>query len=135
MVKSITENKRTELIGKEVWFRTSYKDFNTGILQQVEGMGHAMIRVASDEPCLTKNIHVHVNDIFETKEDLIAANYERFRSKVGVYKQDIHTIEDLLKFCYIHTDYAAKSTMREMARELMDIEIDPDTTEIEKQLI
>lgn len=86
MVKSITENQRTELIGKEVWFRTSNNDVNTGILLYPTGMGHAVISVASDKPSHIVTRQVHVNDIFETKENLSAANYERFRSKVGVHK-------------------------------------------------
>ena len=146
MVKSVIANELNKLIGEEVWFRAAWNDVNSGILMCVKGGAHAQIKVTSNgsincggETC------IHANDIFLTKDDLLGANYERYKSKVSAYCSEIKTVEDLVKFSYNHRiaegdecDFEARDVVRKRAKELLGVEIDPVSakmeTDIEKAL-
>lgn len=134
--KSVVQAQLNELLGKEVWFRTSIKDVNSGIMISVKGMGHATIKTESGK------ITVHADNIYLTKEDLLGANYALFNARVDAYCKKICTVEDLVKFCYSHhtskcgecSDYEARVAARKRAVELLGIDIDPEATAREKEL-
>lgn len=135
--KSVVQAQLKELIGKEVWFRTSRDDVNSGIMKCVKGMGHATIQTESGA-----SVTVHADNIYMTKLDLLGANYKFFTAKVDAYCREINSVEDLVRFCYDHhvskckdhTDWEARSAARKRAMELMGIEIDPEAVEFEKDL-
>lgn len=140
MVKSVVKGQLDKLVGKEVWFRSTLNDVNSGIIMCVKGEAHAQIWTTGRKHNITT--HAHANDIYETKDDLLAANHERFLSQISTYKREITDIVTLVKFCYDHpvaergdqVDYAARAAARERAKELLGVEIDPVTAEMEKKL-
>lgn len=134
--KSVVQAQLKELVGDEVWFRTSTKDVNSGIMICVKGMNHATIRTESGK------ITVHADNIYLTKEDLLGANYALFMSRVDAYCKKIRTVEDLVKFCYSHhtskcgecSDYEARCAARKRAEELLGVEIDSEAAALEEEL-
>lgn len=130
------------LVGKEVWFRTQNNDINSGIVERVEGMGHACVnvtRVGSMRAMGTA--HPHANDIYLTKADLIGANYELFEARIQGYKKQMADQEGFVRFCYSiladiksGSSYEMKAAVRERAMELFGIEADPEAAALEKRM-
>ena len=140
MTKSIIANDMKQLIGQTVWFRTSCEDINSGVLECVEGMDHAKIVITVDANGKAGVRHVHANDIYMTKEDLLSANYERFTAKVNSYARKINDVTDLVKFCYDHfvkcesIESEARIAARNRAMELLGVEIDSEAAAQEKEI-
>lgn len=78
MARSVARNLGVQLknlIGKEVWFRTTLNGLNSGILKSVEGGDHVAISLLTVDGREQHGWrHVHANDIYLTEEDLISAN-------------------------------------------------------------
>lgn len=143
MAKNATQNQLKELVGKTVWFRTTLNDTCSGIIDHVEGSGHAaIIMLTADGKEQHGWRHVHMNDIFLTKEDLLGANYEKFKKQVDSYCAQIRTVNELVQFCFDHkvaengehTDWAARSAAHKMGFEILGIDLDPESTKVNQML-
>ncbi len=130
-------------VGMKVWFRTksTIADINTGYVAAVKNEQYVQISRLPDEKFVT----VNVDDIYERKQDLIGANYNMLREETEKYKKDIHSVEDLLRFCFRQMEslteyrgddnaYASLSAVREKAKELLNIEVDPEAARIADEL-
>lgn len=137
----ISKTMVNELVGKEVWFWSKKSDFNGGILLRPAGGSNVKVKVTEGDRRGTV-AYPHVRNIFLTREDLISANHEIFLGKVDDYCDFIENEFDLIRFCYSHpvadcgdaTDWAARAAARKRAKELFDIEIDPEAAKLEKEL-
>lgn len=144
MVKPVVANSLRELTGKEIWFRSSRCDVNSGIIKGVKGEAHAQVIIThtDDHRDIGSITHVHANDIYLDKLDLLGANYERWQARISALCSQMPDAESIVKFCYMHnvglcgdqTDWDARSAVRRQAKKLFGIEIDPDTAHMEEAL-
>lgn len=146
MDKSAKVNALGSLIGKAVWFRTNDSNVNRGVVREVEDMGHARIEIINPINMEFPYRHVHANDIFMTREDLLSSNYEQSMKKIDSYCSDIKAVTDLVKFCYDkyveatagnvldNSDWEVRMAARRMAMELLGVEIDPKAAAQAKEL-
>ncbi len=143
MGRCVSQADLKELIGKDIWFRCSYCDINQGRVEQVLGTGHVRVNMIGAEGLTGMRRVAHANDIFLTKEDLMGANYERYKLKVESYGKEVTDIVSLVKFCYDHPvskgsgdnlDMEARQVARMKAMELLGVEIDPEAAKLDAQI-
>lgn len=119
-----------EYASREIWFRTSWCDVNSGIIKSTAGMGHAWIMIThtDDRAMIGLMTCVHINDIYLTKDELDEANQARFGMKVCEYQRQMPDPASFAVFCYTHdmgpgkdADRAAREAARIQMKELFGI--------------
>lgn len=141
MVKSVAANSLNDFVGKEVWFRSSRCDVNSGIIQSVKGTAHVEVSITdtADHRDIGAITHVHANDIYVSKFDLLSANYEKWQAEIVKFCNQMPDAKSIVEFCYTHnvglcgdeTDLTARAAVRRQAKKLFNIELDPDAQHME----
>lgn len=114
-------------LGDVVWFDCGHIECGT-IIELFDNNGKDFARIRCKiVPCTT---NVLVEELYRTKSAVEQACRDKARRIEDLYKAQIHTVEDLIRFCFTHDvseceyrDVQAYNIAREKARELLGIEI------------
>ena len=112
---------------RQVWFKTAYVDVNTGtVTREITINGERYLNVNG-------SYTIKESDCYDTREALINKLTQDRDAKIERYMAEITDVESLIKFMYEHTiapaeeytDHEARDACREMAKRLLNIELDP----------
>ena len=114
-------------LGDVVWFDCGHIECGT-IIELFDNGGRSFARFRCKIIPGTTNILV--DELYKTKSAVEQACRDKARRIEDYYRAKIHTIEDLVKFCFTHDvseceyrDTQAYNVAREKAKELLGIEI------------
>ena len=94
--------------------------------------GCAEVEFIYDGECIIRSSNnVLFEDLYETKDDIIAAMFETVRQEIIEIKSSIRTKEECIRFLYNHnvscaaeSDWAARCAVRDMAKERWGIDLE-----------
>lgn len=114
-------------LGDVVWFDCGHIECGT-IIELFDNGGRSFARIRCKIIPGTTNILV--DELYKTKSAVEQACRDKARRIEDYYRTKIHTVEDLVKFCFTHDvseceyrDTQAYNVAREKAKELLGIEI------------
>lgn len=125
------ENNKNFKVGDVVWIWERWSERPvSGIIEKIYSTDSKLLAELGGECGVARRF---LDDLFQTKEDLLEFRKEKDKRLVLKYKDQINSIEDLIRFMYDetistgaceYTDYCTRTAAREKAKELLGIELE-----------
>lgn len=129
-------NKRFR-IGQEVWYRSTWRDVNSGIIEELKEVRRAsgemepyvIIKGTRDTII---NHGAYIKNCYATKEELLEALKAESEDTINKYCKQLNTVEDIIRFMYNenvaraeeYTDWDAREAVKKRVKELLNIDLE-----------